>query len=173
MINLDVDGIALAPLNPSAMREPVADAVDAGIPVVIFDSAVDGDAHTSFVATNNRKGGTLGGQHLIKILKEEIRKSYYNQLLVKQINDVDLDPEACFENSLQKINSRMGEFIKEGDLSLRPSNISILVGVLKDKTVYLATRRSGEAGESMKAARREYRKWQTAMGKAHQRHAAL
>lgn len=69
MVNLGVDGIALAPLNPKAMRKPVQSAVDAGIPVVIFDSAVDGDAHASFVATHNRNGGALGAKHVIELLE--------------------------------------------------------------------------------------------------------
>ena len=68
MVNLGVDGIALAPLNPKAQRKPAENAVAAGIPVVIFDSAIDGDAHTSFVATNNKLGGQMGGEHIIELL---------------------------------------------------------------------------------------------------------
>ena len=59
MINLGVDAIALAPLNNQAQRKPVQSAVDNGVPVVIFDSAVDGDAHSSFIATDNVLGGAL------------------------------------------------------------------------------------------------------------------
>ena len=66
MINLEVDGIALAPLNRKAQSRSVESAVDAGIPVVVFDSAVDGDAHTSFVATNNKAGGALGASHFVE-----------------------------------------------------------------------------------------------------------
>jgi ribose transport system substrate-binding protein len=65
MVNLGVDGIAMAPINPKAMRKPVENAVAAGIPVIIFDSAVDGDAQTSFVATDNAAGGALGGKYLV------------------------------------------------------------------------------------------------------------
>ena len=65
MVNLGVDGIAMAPINPKAMRKSVESAVAAGIPVVIFDSAVDGDAQTSFVATDNMAGGALGAKHLV------------------------------------------------------------------------------------------------------------
>jgi ribose transport system substrate-binding protein len=71
MINLQVDGIALAPLNNVAMRRSVENAVGAGIPVVIFDSAVDGDAHTSFVATHNKGGGALGAKHVIELLGDQ------------------------------------------------------------------------------------------------------
>lgn len=64
MINLGVDGVALAPLNRVAMRKMVSQTVAAGIPVVVFDSEVEGDAHSSYVATDNRVGGALGGAHL-------------------------------------------------------------------------------------------------------------
>lgn len=65
MINLGVDAIALAPLNNQAQRKPVQAAVDNGIPVVIFDSGVDGNAHSSFVATDNRLGGALGAKFMV------------------------------------------------------------------------------------------------------------
>jgi ribose transport system substrate-binding protein len=68
MINLGVDGIALAPLNKKAQSKMVGQAVEAGIPVVVFDSGVDGDAHSSFVATDNKKGGAVGAGQLVKLL---------------------------------------------------------------------------------------------------------
>lgn len=74
MINLGVDGIALAPLNPKAMQKDVESAAAAGIPVVIFDSAVEGTAHTSFVATDNPAGGGLGAKYLIDTLKDPSKK---------------------------------------------------------------------------------------------------
>jgi len=42
-----------------------------------------------------------------------------------------------------------------------------------DKVVHLATRRSGEQGEAMKTARRDYRRQQKAMGKAFQRYSLM
>ncbi len=68
MINLGVDGMAIAPLNKKATAKPVQGAIDAGIPVVIFDSGVDGDAHVSFVATNNLQGGALGAETMAELL---------------------------------------------------------------------------------------------------------
>ena len=70
MTSLGVDGMVLAPLNARAMRKGVENTVAAGIPVVIFDSAVEGEAHTSFVATNNRKGGTLAAEEMTRLLGE-------------------------------------------------------------------------------------------------------
>jgi ribose transport system substrate-binding protein len=74
MINMGVDGIALAPLNAKAMQKDVENAAAAGIPVVIFDSAVDGTAQTSFVATDNLAGGGLGGKHVAEHVKDKGKK---------------------------------------------------------------------------------------------------
>ena len=74
MINLGVDGMAVAPLNNRATAKSVAGAVSASIPVVVFDSALDGDEHIAFVATNNRAGGALGGQHMVDVLGEGDKK---------------------------------------------------------------------------------------------------
>jgi ribose transport system substrate-binding protein len=71
MVNLGVKGIALAPLNKKAMKKQVENAVAAGIPVVIFDSAVDGDAQSSFVATDNHQGGVIGGTELVRLLGDK------------------------------------------------------------------------------------------------------
>jgi ribose transport system substrate-binding protein len=66
-----VSGIVLAPLDNTALQRPVAAAVGKKIPVVIFDSALKGEPgkdFVSFVATDNKKGGMLGGEHLSKLL---------------------------------------------------------------------------------------------------------
>ena len=71
MVNLGVDGMAIAPLNAKATRKSVEGAVDAGIPVVVFDSGIDGESHVSFVATNNKQGGALGAQKLIELIGDD------------------------------------------------------------------------------------------------------
>lgn len=63
-----VDGIVLAPVDDQALSRPVADAVAAGIPVVVIDSALQGDAHSAYVATDNRRGGELAGKKLGELL---------------------------------------------------------------------------------------------------------
>jgi ribose transport system substrate-binding protein len=71
MVNLGVKGIALAPLNQKAMKRQVENAVAAGIPVVIFDSGVDGNAHSSFVATDNKQGGVIGAKELVRLIGDK------------------------------------------------------------------------------------------------------
>ncbi|MBI5708073.1 MAG: substrate-binding domain-containing protein [Armatimonadetes bacterium] len=67
-IDEKVSGIVLAPLDDTALRAPVDAAADAGIPVVIIDSDVKTDKYASFVATDNKKGGQMGGEHLAQLL---------------------------------------------------------------------------------------------------------
>jgi ribose transport system substrate-binding protein len=63
-----VDGIVLAPLDAHALVDPVEAAVAKGIPVVVFDSAVDTKKIVSFVATDNYHGGVLAARRLGEVL---------------------------------------------------------------------------------------------------------
>ena len=67
----NASAIVLAPLDDTALVKPVKSALDKKIPVVIFDSALKGEAgkdFTALVATNNYKGGQIGGEALVKLL---------------------------------------------------------------------------------------------------------
>ena len=63
-----VSGIVLAPLDSRALVRPVANAVRAKIPVVIFDSDLNSDTYVSFVATDNYKGGAMAGEEMGRLL---------------------------------------------------------------------------------------------------------
>jgi ribose transport system substrate-binding protein len=67
-VSRGVSGIVLAPLDESALVQPVAEAVRKNIPVVVFDSGLKGEGYVSFVATDNVKGGRLGGERLAQSL---------------------------------------------------------------------------------------------------------
>ncbi|MEZ6037162.1 MAG: substrate-binding domain-containing protein [Planctomycetota bacterium] len=72
-----VAGIALAPLDHTALAPVVASAKQKGIPVVIFDSALDGTPgadFASFVATDNEKAGEMAGEALAKALGDGGKK---------------------------------------------------------------------------------------------------
>jgi ribose transport system substrate-binding protein len=67
-VSRGVSGVVLAPLDESALVAPVDSASKSGIPVVIIDSGLKGQNYVSFVATDNRKGGRLGGERLAQVL---------------------------------------------------------------------------------------------------------
>jgi len=68
----DVSGIVLAPIEDAALKRPVAAAMQKGIPVVIIDSAFEGEPLKDFfvctVSTNNRRAGEMAGEQLGKLL---------------------------------------------------------------------------------------------------------
>ncbi len=68
LVTAGMTGIVLAPLDDTALRAPVKDAVNNGIPVVIIDSALKSDDYVSFVSTDNYAGGRKGGEHLAKTI---------------------------------------------------------------------------------------------------------
>lgn len=67
LISGQYSAIVLAPLDDKALVAPVRQASQGKIPVVIIDSGLSaevGKDFVSFVATDNRRGGQLGGQRL-------------------------------------------------------------------------------------------------------------
>ena len=70
-VSRGVDGIVLAPVADDALAAPVMQATKAGIPVVVIDSAVSGEAgkdFVSYVGTDNYTAGTLAGKRMREIL---------------------------------------------------------------------------------------------------------
>lgn len=66
-----VDGILLSATDKKALVPEVRTAMAKGIPVLIFDSAIEGQQgadYISYVATDNRAAGRLGGKHLMELI---------------------------------------------------------------------------------------------------------
>lgn len=64
-----VSGLVLAPLDSRALVRPVEEAWKAGIPTVVFDSALEAPhPAVSFVATDNEKGGRLAARRMGELL---------------------------------------------------------------------------------------------------------
>jgi len=57
-----VDALVLSPLDDRALLRPVADARRAGIPTVIFNSALQGEEHVAFISTDNFQGGVMAAR---------------------------------------------------------------------------------------------------------------
>lgn len=68
MVNKQLAGLVLAPVDRKALVAPVERAAAAGIPVAIFDSDIDTAKRISYVATNNREGGRMAARRLAEII---------------------------------------------------------------------------------------------------------
>jgi ribose transport system substrate-binding protein len=69
-----VSGILLAPLDDKGLVAPVKQAVSAKIPVVIFDSDLQGEDQASYVATDNFAAGKMAGEAMTKLLDHDHNK---------------------------------------------------------------------------------------------------
>ena len=67
MINKHLDAIALAPIDKKAMVNIVERAMQANIPVIIFDSPVDTEEFVAQVATDNYKAGQIAAERMGQI----------------------------------------------------------------------------------------------------------
>lgn len=68
MIARSVNAIVLAPLDSKALVPAIKRSTQAGIPVVIMDSAAETDDYVSFVATDNLAGGVKAADTLAGLL---------------------------------------------------------------------------------------------------------
>ena len=94
----DVVGICLAPLDDTALLGPVQ-AANAKKPVVLFDSGLKGQAGKDFaslVATDNKKGGRMAGEEMVRLLGGKEAKGKIVLLRYKEGHASTGDREAGF-----------------------------------------------------------------------------
>jgi ribose transport system substrate-binding protein len=67
-VSAGVDLIIISPKEAQPLTEPVAKAMDAGIPVIVLDRAVLGDKYSCFIGADNKKIGHAAGEWIVKKL---------------------------------------------------------------------------------------------------------
>ncbi len=67
-VSAGVDAILISPKEAAPLTEPVAKAMEAGIPVVVIDRKVLGDRYTTFVGADNHEIGLAAGRWLVEAL---------------------------------------------------------------------------------------------------------
>lgn len=68
MVARGMDGIAISATDERALAAPVERAIAAGIPVVVFDSAVQAVGFVSFIATDNLGAGRTAARRLVGLV---------------------------------------------------------------------------------------------------------
>jgi ribose transport system substrate-binding protein len=67
-VSAGVNLIIISPKEAQPLTEPVAKAMDAGIPVIVLDRSVLGDKYTCFIGADNKKIGHAAGDWIVKKL---------------------------------------------------------------------------------------------------------
>jgi ribose transport system substrate-binding protein len=99
MISRRVDGLAVAATERKILVSSIDRAMAAGIPVVVFDSGVDTENITSFLATNNYEGGAMAARELAKAAGA---RGEIGLLMHAPGSTSTMDREAGFEETLTK-----------------------------------------------------------------------
>jgi len=64
-----IQALVLSPIDDRALLPPVIEAERAGIPTVIFNSALQGGHHAAYVSTDNYRGGVLAAEQVGRLLE--------------------------------------------------------------------------------------------------------
>jgi ribose transport system substrate-binding protein len=99
MIARRVDAIAIAAAERKALVQSVERAVDANIPVTVFDSGLDSDKYMTFLATNNYEGGQMAARELARLTGGEGDVAL---LMHAPGSQSTMDREKGFEDTLAK-----------------------------------------------------------------------
>lgn len=67
-VNQGVDVLICSPKEAAPLTEPLKKAYDAGIPVIVLDRAVLGDAYTQFIGADNKRIGEAAGRWAVEAL---------------------------------------------------------------------------------------------------------
>ena len=151
-----VDGICLAPLDSQALVEYVDEAVEKGVPVVIFDSGLDKEENiVSYVATDNFKGGELAAHRLAEAMgksgnaillrynqgsesttqREEgfldcLKREYPNVKVISSDEYAGTLPEEALEKAQQVLQKHKGEV--NGIFAVCEPNATGVLGALNE-----------------------------------------
>nr|WP_246593966.1 substrate-binding domain-containing protein [Evansella tamaricis] len=64
-------GIAITAINPTDLTDTINKAVDAGIPVVLFDAGAEGSKASALISTDNYKAGAKAAHKMAELLQEK------------------------------------------------------------------------------------------------------
>ena len=99
MVARHVDGLALSATDQTALVAPVQRAMNAGIPVTIFDSGLRIDNYITFVATDNYGAGQTAARKLAELVH---RKGKVAMLMHKPGGKSTVDREMGFDDVMAK-----------------------------------------------------------------------
>src|SRR5438105_5104120 len=68
LVSAGVDLIIISPKEAQPLTEPVAKAMDAGIPVIVLDRRLLGEKYSCFIGADNKKIGHAAGEWIVKKL---------------------------------------------------------------------------------------------------------
>lgn len=69
-VSAQADGIVIGPVDSTAMADSIMEAYEAGVPVVLVDTTVVGDAYSAELMTDNVEAGRMAAEQMLKQFKD-------------------------------------------------------------------------------------------------------
>ena len=76
MVTRHVDALAISATDRTALIAPVKRAMQAGIPVTVFDSGLDVKGYVTFVATDNYGAGQTAARKLAELIQMQMGQRF-------------------------------------------------------------------------------------------------
>jgi ribose transport system substrate-binding protein len=99
MVTRHVDALAISATDRTALVAPVRRAMQAGIPVTVFDSGLDVQGYVTFVATDNYGAGQIAARKLAELIHG---KGKVAELMQKPGGSSTGDRERGFDDTMAK-----------------------------------------------------------------------
>jgi ribose transport system substrate-binding protein len=68
LVGQGIDALIVSPKEAAPLTQPIAEVYKKGIPVIVLDRAVDGEAFTTFIGADNQRIGREAGKWALKAL---------------------------------------------------------------------------------------------------------
>lgn len=134
-VSAQADGIAIGPVDSTAMAGPVKEAFGSGIPIVIVDTMINTDDYSVALMTDNVEAGRLAAQEMIRLLEESGVSETEEAQVAVQIgssgSQTIIDRLAGF-NEAWEANAPANWTVLNDDVKVNDGDITKAVGFTQD-----------------------------------------
>ncbi len=134
-VSAQADGIVIGPVDSTSLANPIKEAYESGIPVVLVDTTVKGDAFSAELMTNNVTAGALAAEQLMNQLKAAGTSEDEEALVAIQVGSAGsqtiIDRLKGF-NEYWAANAPANWKVLNDDVKVNEGDISKAVGFCQD-----------------------------------------
>lgn len=134
-VSSGADAIVIGPTDSTAMANPVTDAYNSGIPVVIVDTMINSENYSVALMTDNVEAGRIAAEQMINRLKEQGVKEDEEAQVAVQIGNSGsqtiIDRMSGF-NEFWDANAPKKWVVLNNDIKVNDGDISKAVGFAQD-----------------------------------------
>ncbi len=134
-VSAQAAGIVIGPVDSTSLMNPIREAYESGIPVVLVDTTVNGDAYSAELMTNNVNAGKTAAERLLSQMKAQGVSEDEEGLVAIQVGSAGsqtiIDRLKGF-NEYWDANAPANWKVLNDDIKVNEGDISKAVGFCQD-----------------------------------------